>query len=83
MPQGSIGNFYGRAAVRATPASHVTFVSLEDDLMRVFYGRKLRPLINNGPRGAGAGCPVSGAAVREPCTMGQRKRNSRYPQKPA
>ena len=36
---------YGRAARQGDPGSHITFVSLEDDLMRVFYGRKLRPFI--------------------------------------
>jgi preprotein translocase subunit SecA len=36
---------YGRAARQGDPGSHITFVSLQDDLLRVFYGSKLRPLI--------------------------------------
>lgn len=36
---------YGRAARQGDRGSHITFVSLEDDLMRVFYGRRLGPLI--------------------------------------
>ncbi len=44
---------YGRAARQGDPGSHVTFVSLQDDLMRVFYGRKLRLLthLSNWGRG--------------------------------
>jgi preprotein translocase subunit SecA len=35
---------YGRAARQGDPGSHVTFVSIEDDLMRGLYGRALNPL---------------------------------------
>ena len=67
---------YGRAARQGDPGSHVTFVSLEDDLMRVFYGRKLRPLITMTAWGRGW---VPGILARPSVNLAQwasEKRNS-------
>ena len=67
---------YGRAARQGDPGSHVTFVSLEDDLMRVFYGRKLRPLIAMTAWGRGW---VPGFLARPSVNLAQwasEKRNS-------
>ncbi|WP_037230565.1 preprotein translocase subunit SecA [Roseobacter sp. GAI101] len=67
---------YGRAARQGDPGSHVTFVSLEDDLMRVFYGRKLRPLIAMTAWGRGW---VPGFIARPSVNLAQwasEKRNS-------
>jgi preprotein translocase subunit SecA len=36
---------YGRAARQGDPGSHITFVALDDDLMRVFYGTRLSWLV--------------------------------------
>jgi len=48
-------------------------VSLENDLMRVFYGRKLRPYPMTA-WGQGRVPGISGAAVREPCQWASGKR---------
>ncbi len=36
---------YGRCGRQGDPGSYITFISLEDDLLRVFYGKRLAPVI--------------------------------------
>jgi preprotein translocase subunit SecA len=45
--------FYGRCGRQGDQGEHLTMVSLEDDLMRVFYGRRLDGLIRLFGRGSG------------------------------
>ncbi len=45
--------FYGRCGRQGDPGEHLTMVSLEDDLMRVFYGRRLDGPIRLFDRGSG------------------------------
>lgn len=44
---------FGRCGRQGDPGSHITFVSLEDDLHRVFFGQRLRPLIKSFGIGRG------------------------------
>jgi len=71
---------YGRAARQGDPGSHITFVSLQDDLLRVFYGSKLKPLIALTSWGRGW---VPGFIARASVNLAQwtsEKRNSRIRQ---
>ncbi|WP_341235632.1 preprotein translocase subunit SecA [uncultured Sulfitobacter sp.] len=71
---------YGRAARQGDPGSHITFVSLQDDLLRVFYGSKLKPLIALTSWGRGW---VPGFIARPSVNLAQwtsEKRNSRIRQ---
>ncbi|PWE51304.1 prepilin peptidase [Thioclava sp. NG1] len=60
---------FGRCGRQGDPGSFITFVSLEDDLLRVFYGTRLSSLIRTFSGGKGRvpwliGAPVTRLAQR-------------------
>ncbi|MCE5974352.1 translocase [Sinirhodobacter sp. WL0062] len=67
---------YGRCGRQGDPGSHVTYVSLEDDLLRVFYGPRLARVIAFFETGSGRVPRLIGGALTRIAQQATEMRHS-------